>query len=225
MLSFCILILYLASAKSPFLTKGECFGRKNTGLGSRGLGFFPTLYLPVWSWATCFISPGSRAGGWQAETGSMAHICGQENRNTSQSPGELFKLIKMTMFLIVHLGQALLTHWECGGSGEGRKQQVGTWPWGLGDHTLRGRTLLLTAVSIEQPWYLDSPHHQPPERLLRGEKCCSESRRWQKPTQIHFMFLCYVLPRDTPHKGRNESFSFSTGLKQTISWLRFSNFL
>lgn len=137
-----------------------------------------------------------------------------------------FEISKMTIFLVVHLGQALL--WLTGSLEGVEKGNSSRWGHGHGDwvttHFEEGHSYSL-AVSIEQPWYLDSPHHQSPERLLRGEKCSSESRRWEKPAQICFQFLCYVLPRDTSLKGRNESFSFTTGSRKNISWLWFSNFL
>lgn len=54
---------------------------------------------------------------------------------------------------------------------------MGTWSWGLGDHKLQRRVLLLASVSVEQPGHPDNPQHHPSERSLRANKCCRELKR------------------------------------------------
>lgn len=81
---------------------------------------------------------------------------------------ELFQVNK-TRSVNVHMSEAF-----CDSLGEGRRQQLGPWPWGQGHYTLQGGHLLIS-VSVEQP-----SQHRPSERLLGGEKGCCESRRWGK---------------------------------------------
>jgi hypothetical protein len=112
-------------------------------------------------------------------------------------------------------------------SGEEKKQKMGAWLGNLGEHNVK----VVTSVSVEQPCHLGNLLHQSPERVHGGEKeqrCCCESIRWGESQFLFgFLLLCNALPSNMDYRGKNNYFSFSSGLEsiRTISALWFWNFL